>query len=94
VLESDIPVMVDFWAPWCRPCLIAAPVLEKMAGEFAGRLKVCKLNVDQARSTAMKYGIRSIPTLIIYKDGKVVDQIVGVSPDYEAQLRRKIESHL
>lgn len=94
VLRSDLPVLVDFWAPWCKPCRIAAPVLEKMAEEYKGKLKVCKLNVDHARQTAMKYGIRSIPTLIVYKDGKPVDQIVGVTPNYEADLRSKIESHL
>jgi thioredoxin 1 len=94
VLKSDIPVLVDFWAPWCRPCLIAAPVLEKIAQQYQGRLKVCKLNVDEARQTAMKYGIRSIPTLNIYKDGKVVDQMIGVTPNYEFDLKQKIESHL
>lgn len=94
VLKSDIPVLVDFWAPWCRPCRVAAPVLESIAQQYKGKLKVCKLNVDQARQTAMKYGIRSIPTLIFYKNGKPVDQVVGVLPDYEAQLKKKIESHL
>ncbi len=97
VLKSDMPVLVDFWAPWCKPCLIAAPVLEKMAQQYGGKLKVCKLNVDQARQTSMKYGIRSIPTLIIFKDGKPVDQIIGVTPNYESyesDLKRKIESHL
>jgi len=94
VLKSDIPVMVDFWAPWCRPCLIAAPVLEKIAEQYQGRLKVCKLNVDEARQTAMKYGIRSIPTLNIYKHGELVDQMIGVTPNYEFDLKKKIESHL
>ncbi len=94
VLKSAIPVLVDFWAPWCKPCLIAAPVLEKMADQYKGRLKVCKLNVDQGRQTARTYGIRSIPTLIIYKDGKPVDQVVGVTPNYESDLKKKIESHL
>ena len=94
VLKSDMPVLVDFWAPWCKPCLIAAPVLEKMAQQYGGKLKVCKLNVDQARQTAMKYGIRSIPTLIFFKDGQPVDQIVGVTPNYESDLKQKIESHL
>jgi thioredoxin 1 len=94
VLKSDIPVLVDFWAPWCRPCLIAAPVLEKIAQQYQGRLKVCKLNVDEARQTAMKYGIRSIPTLNIYKDGEVMDQMIGVTPNYEFDLKKKIESHL
>jgi len=94
VLKSDIPVIVDFWAPWCRPCLIAAPVLEKIAQQYQGRLKVCKLNVDEARQTAMRYGIRSIPTLNFYKDGEVVDQMIGVTPNYEFDLKKKIESHL
>jgi thioredoxin 1 len=94
VLESDIAVLVDFWAPWCRPCLISAPVLESIAEEYKEELKVCKLNVDQERRTAWKYSIRSIPTLIFYKDGQVVDRVIGVGPNYEAELKRKIESHL
>ena len=94
VLKSDVPVVVDFWAPWCKPCLIAAPVLERMAAEYAGRLKVCKLDVDKGRQTAMRYRIRSIPTVNFYKNGKVVDQIIGVTPNYEQELRKKIESHL
>ena len=94
VLESDILVIVDFWAPWCRPCLISAPVLESIAHEYRGQVKVCKLDVDQARRTAMKYSIRSIPTLIFYKDGRIVDRVVGVIPNYEIELKRKIESHL
>jgi len=94
VLKSEIPVMVDFWAPWCRPCRIAAPTLEKMAQQYQGRLKVCKLNVDDARQTAMKYGIKSIPTLNIYKNGEVIDQIIGITRTYESDLKKKIESYL
>lgn len=91
VLKSDIPVIVDFWAPWCRPCQIAGPVLEKIAQEYRGRLKVCKLNVDEGREMAIKYGIMSIPTLNIYKNGVVVDQIIGVTPNYESDLKKRIE---
>ena len=94
VLESETPALVDFWAPWCGPCLMAAPVLEKLAQMYQGKLKVCKLNVDEARQTAIDYGIMSIPTLNIYKNGEVVDRIIGVTPNYESDLRKKIEPHL
>jgi len=94
VLESETPALVDFWAPWCGPCLMAAPVLEKLAQMYQGKLKVCKLNVDEARQTAIDYGIMSIPTLNIYKNGEVVDRIIGVTPNYESDLKKKIEPHL
>jgi len=94
VLKSGVPVLVDFWAEWCGPCRMAGPVLEKIAQVYGGRLKVCELNVDEARQTAIKYGVMSIPTLNIYKDGQVVDQIVGVTPAYEADIKKKIEPYL
>ena len=93
VIKSKIPVLVDFWAPWCGPCKMAAPVLDKIAEEYAGKVKVCKLNVDVGRETAVKYSVRSIPTLNFFSGGKVVDQIVGVTPKFESDIKEKIEQY-
>jgi len=94
VLDSDMPVVVDYWAEWCGPCRMAGPVLDKIADEYEGKVKVCKVNVDDARQTATQNGIMSIPTLHIFKDGQAVDQMVGVSPNFEADLKKKIDAQL
>ncbi len=80
VVKSDLPVLVDFWAPWCAPCLMIAPTLEELVQEYDGRLKVLKLNVDVNPVTAAKYGIFSIPSVLLFKDGQVATQIVGAVP--------------
>jgi thioredoxin len=77
ILKSDMPALVDFWASWCGPCRAIAPVVEELAEQYAGKLKVAKLNVDESPKTPGQYGIRAIPTLIIFKGGKVADQITG-----------------
>ncbi len=80
VIDSDIPVLVDFWAVWCGPCRMIAPIVEELAGEFEGRVKVGKLDVDNNQQSAMTYGVRSIPTLLIFKGGKVANTIIGAVP--------------
>ena len=92
VSKNSLPVVVDFWAPWCAPCRMIAPVTEKLAKEYQGQLKFCKLNVDENSRTASKYQVMSIPMLLFFKDGNVVDQIIGAVP--ESRLRSKVESVL
>ena len=89
VLKSDLPVLIDFWAPWCGPCKQIAPVVDELAKEYAGRLKIVKMNVDDNPQTPSKYGVRGIPNLIIFKGGQVRDQIVGAVP--KAQLVKAID---
>jgi thioredoxin 1 len=92
VMDSALPVLVDFWAEWCRPCRVIAPVLEEMSTELAGRLKVAKVNVDESPELAGEYGIRSIPTLLLFKGGVVQQQMVGAMS--KAALKSRLESAL
>ena len=80
VLKSSVPCLVDFWAPWCGPCKSIAPVLEELSKEFAGKIKICKINVDDNPQTPTQFNVRGIPNLIFFKDGKVIEQIVGAVP--------------
>lgn len=89
VVKSDKPALVDFWAPWCAPCLMMGPTIEQLAGDYEGRAKIAKVNVDDAPGLASKYGIRSIPSLLFFKGGEVVDLLVGVQS--EATLRDKLD---
>ena len=92
VLKADLPVLIDFWAPWCGPCKAISPVVEELAGQYEGRLKVVKMNVDDNPQTPSRYGVRGIPNLILFKGGQVADQIVGAVP--KGHLVRAIDNAL
>ena len=92
VLNSDLPVLVEFWATWCGPCRSISPIVEGLAKEFSGRVKVTKLNVEESPATPSQYGVRGVPTLILFKGGKILDQIIGAVP--KARLKALIEKGL
>ena len=90
--KSDVPVLVDFWAPWCGPCKAIAPVLEELAEEFSGKVKICKVDVDDNGDIASKFNIRAIPTLLLFKGGEIAEQFVGMVG--KADLHSKISNHI
>jgi thioredoxin 2 len=91
-ITASVPVLIDFWAPWCGPCRMVSPIVEALAQEFAGRLKAVKLNTDEAQEIAARYAVQGIPLLVLVRDGEEIDRLVGAVP--KAQLRRWLEPHL
>ena len=93
VLKSDVPVVIDFWAIWCGPCKLIAPIMDELAEEFEGRAKIGKLDVDVNQQTAIKYGVRSIPTVLYFKNGEVVDMVIGArkKEEFKSKLEKLLD---
>lgn len=92
VLKSPVPVLLDFWAPWCGPCRAIAPALEELTGQYEGKAKIAKINIDENMNTPSQFGVRAIPTLIVFKGGKAVDQIMGAQP--KASIATVLNKHI
>ena len=92
ILNTDKPVMVDYWATWCGPCRAIAPIVEELAGEYEGKAVIAKCNVDECQDVPMKYGIRNIPTLLFFKNGELVDKLVGAAP--KSEIAKKVDARL
>ena len=92
IIKSDIPALVDFWAAWCGPCRAIAPTVEELASEYAGKLKVVKVDVDENQDVSIRYGVQSIPTLLVFKDGQMVERLVGAYP--KAAILSKVKPHI